>query len=38
MKDAFALQRSFWVQLGWGLIVSLLSAFGALLFKILFAS
>ncbi len=35
MPDAFARNRSFWVRLGWGLFVGLLSALGALLFVVL---
>lgn len=32
MPNAFARNRSFWVQLGWGLLVGLLSGLGTLLF------
>ena len=35
MPNAFARNRSFWVQLGWGLFAGLLSALGALLFVVL---
>jgi H+/Cl- antiporter ClcA len=35
MPNAFARNRTFWVHLGWGLLVGLLSAFGALLFVVL---
>jgi H+/Cl- antiporter ClcA len=35
MQYAFAKNRSFWVQLGWGVLVGLLSALGTLLFVFL---
>jgi H+/Cl- antiporter ClcA len=35
MQNAFARNRSFWVQLGWGALLGLLSALGALLFVFL---
>ena len=35
MPNAFARNRSFWVQLGWGLFAGLLSALGTLLFVVL---
>ena len=35
MPDAFARNRSFWIRLGWGLLVGLVGALGALLFVVL---
>lgn len=35
MQNAFARNRSFWVQFGWGALLGLLSALGALLFVFL---
>lgn len=34
MRNAFARSRSFWLQLGWGVVIALLGALGTLLFVV----